>query len=94
MLSTWLAAEDLADLCGCAFAVPKLGNTIVYGVSANEDVWWDNSHAAFLGWQPRHSASKWAAEILASTEPEDPAEPASIHQGGAFVSFPHPDNKS
>jgi uronate dehydrogenase len=39
MLSTWLAIEDLVALCACAFAVPRLGNCMVYGVSDNETVW-------------------------------------------------------
>lgn len=90
MLATWLAVEDLADLCQRAFEAPKLGHTIVYGVSDNEEQWWDNSKAGFLGWQPKHSSAKWREEVLANAKPEDPMDPAIVFQGGAFVTQGHP----
>ena len=37
MLATWLAVEDLCDLCARAFAAPRLGHTIVYGASDNDE---------------------------------------------------------
>lgn len=92
MLATWLAAEDLADLCARAFAAPRLGNTIVYGASDNEEVWWDNRNAAFLGWKPRHSSGKWRAEVLGGAAPEKPDDPAVIYQGGAFAAQGHPED--
>lgn len=88
----YLAAEDLFDLCVRAFEAPRLGHTVVYGVSNNEESWWDNSHASFLGWQPKHSSAKWRAEILASAPDRDPLDPAVIYQGGAFVTAGHPDD--
>ncbi|MEO1694715.1 MAG: NAD(P)-dependent oxidoreductase, partial [Pseudomonadota bacterium] len=75
MLATWMAVEDLADLCARAFAAPRLGHTIVYGASANDETWWDNSNAAFLGWTPQHTSAKWRAEVLAAAPPEDPTSP-------------------
>ena len=90
MLATWLDVEDLLDLCGRAFTAPRLGHTIVYGASNNDEVWWDNRNAAFLGWQPKGSSAKWRAEVLANAAPENPADPAVIYQGGAFVSAGHP----
>jgi len=92
MLATWLAVEDFADLCRCAFEAPRLGHTIVYGASDNDEQWWDNSRAAFLGWRPRHSSAKWRAETLREAAPEDPADPAVIFQGGGFASAGHPDD--
>jgi len=91
MLATWLAVEDLLDLCTCAFAVPKLGNAIVYGMSDNDEVWWDNSRAAFLGWKPKHGSQRWRAGIMAAMT-EDPQDPATIYQGGAFASAGHPED--
>ncbi|HWT99020.1 MAG TPA: NAD(P)-dependent oxidoreductase [Terriglobales bacterium] len=91
MLATWLAVEDLLDLCVCAFTVPKLGNAIVYGMSDNDEVWWDNSQAAFLGWKPKRSSHRWRAEITAAM-PEDPKDLATIYQGGAFASAGHPED--
>ncbi len=94
MLATWLAAEDLFDLIACAFAVPRLGHTIVYGVSDNEQIWWDNRNAGFLGWKPKHNAAKWRDEIMAGAKPEAPTDPAVIYQGGAFAAAGHPADES
>lgn len=91
MLATWLAIEDLSDLCACAFAVPRLGNATVYGVSDNEEVWWDNNAASFLGWKPKRSSRPWRAAIMSSTT-EDPGDPATLYQGGTFASSGHPED--
>jgi uronate dehydrogenase len=90
MLKTWLAVEDFADLCACAFRVPQLKHTIVYGCSDNANEWWDNENATFLGWKPKKSSAKWAAEVQEKHGPEDPANPATLYQGGGFVTLDHP----
>ncbi|NVP55260.1 NAD-dependent epimerase/dehydratase family protein [Mycoplana rhizolycopersici] len=92
MLATWLSYGDMLSLCGRAFAAPRIGHTVVYGASDNEEQWWDNANAAFLGWRPKDSSEQWRAEILASVGPEDPANPATHYQGGAFVCGEHPAN--
>lgn len=89
MLATWLAVEDLAELCARAFAAPRLGHTVVYGASANEESWWDNRNAGFLGWTPRYSSAKWRAEVLAEAGREDPNDPAVVYQGGGFAAAGH-----
>lgn len=90
MLATWLAVEDFTDLCACAFETPRLGHTIVYGASANDESWWDNRNAAFLGWTPKHTSAKWRAEVMEATGPEDPTSPDVVFQGGVFVTQCHP----
>lgn len=92
MLATWLAAEDLADLCARAFEAPRLGNTVIYGASDNDEVWWDNSASAFLGWRPRHSSSRWRESVLAEAGPKHPNDPATVYQGGGFTAAGHPDD--
>lgn len=92
MLATWLAVEDLCDLCARAFEVPRLGNAIVYGVSDNDESWWDNSAAAFLGWRPKHSSAQWRAEVLAREPAADPNSPAVVYQGGGFAAAGHPED--
>lgn len=92
MLATWLAAEDLADLCRRAFTAPRLGHTIVYGVSDNDEIWWDNSAADFLGWRPRHNSARWRHAVVADAAPEDPNDPAVVFQGGAFAAAGHPND--
>lgn len=92
MLATWLAVEDFFDLVARAFAAPRLGYTIVYGASANDESWWDNSRAGFLGWTPTHTSARWRAEVVAEAGPEAPTDAAVIYQGGAFVTLGHPDD--
>ena len=92
MLATWFSVRDFLSLCGCAFEAPRLGYTIVYGVSDNNEQWWDNSKATFLGWRPQDSSAPWRAEILARTPAEDPNDPAVIYQGGGFASAAHPED--
>ena len=48
MLITWLGYDDLEQLVKRALFVPKVGATVVYGMSGNRDHWWDNRHAAHL----------------------------------------------
>jgi uronate dehydrogenase len=92
MLATWFSVRDFLSLCGCAFDAPRLGHTIVYGASDNDEQWWDNSQAAFLGWKPRDSSAPWKAEILSRTPQEDPNDPTVIFQGGGFASAAHPED--
>ncbi|MBI1172885.1 NAD-dependent epimerase/dehydratase family protein [bacterium] len=85
MLSTWLSYDDLAALIACSFAAPKVGCTIVYGVSANAQGWWDNAHAAHLGWTPKDNAEAWRAEIEAAAPAPGPEAPESLWQGAQFA---------
>jgi uronate dehydrogenase len=84
MLVTWLSYRDLTELVRCCLFAPKLGHTIVYGMSANRDTWWDNSKAAHLGFHPQDSSEQFRAKVEALPA-LDPADPAAQYQGGAFV---------
>lgn len=90
MLATWLSAGDFVQLCERGFEAPRLGHAMVYGASNNEETWWDNSSASFLGWKPQDSSAKWRAEVLLKAGKEDPKDPAHIYQGGVFTTFGHP----
>jgi uronate dehydrogenase len=92
MLATWLSARDFVSLCGRAFVTPRLAHTVIYGASANDEQWWDNRNAAFLGWQPQDGSAKWRAEVEAAAGKEDPTSAVVIYQGGAFTSAGHPDD--
>ncbi|QND45250.1 NAD(P)-dependent oxidoreductase (plasmid) [Rhizobium lusitanum] len=92
MLATWFSVRDFLSLCGRAFETPRLGHTIVYGASNNDEQWWDNRNAAFLGWKPQDSAAAWREQISANTAPEDPTDPAVIYQGGGFAAAGHPED--
>jgi uronate dehydrogenase len=84
MLVTWLSFRDLTELVRCCLYAPRLGHTIVYGVSDNRDKWWDNRLAAHLGFRPQDSSEPFRAKVEAQP-PLDAQDPARRFQGGAFV---------
>jgi uronate dehydrogenase len=84
MLATWLSYEDLTELIRCCLFAPRLGHTVVYGVSANRDAWWDNSGAAHLGFVPRDSSEPFRARVEQQPRPSGD-DPVLRYQGGAFV---------
>ncbi len=84
MLVTWLSFRDLTELVRCCLFAPRLGHTIVYGMSANRDKWWDNSGAAHLGFHPQDSSEQFREKVEAFP-PVDPSDPSARFQGGGFV---------
>lgn len=84
MLSTWLSYADLDRLVERALLSPNVGHSVVYGVSANRDVWWNNRHAEHLGFVPQDSSQVFRAQV--EQQPKPPADsPDSLFQGGAFT---------
>ena len=80
-LSVWISPRDMVELVRCGVEAPDFGYAVVYGVSDNTRNFWDNSGAAFLGYEPQDNAEAWADAILAG-DPEDPA--AAPFQGGWY----------
>ncbi|MCO8169008.1 NAD(P)-dependent oxidoreductase [Pseudomonas sp. 21LCFQ02] len=84
MLNTWLSYADLTQLIERALYTPQVGHTVVYGVSNNQTVWWDNRLASHLGYQPKDSSETFRAQV--ERQPLPPADdPARLYQGGAFA---------
>ncbi|MEC9342714.1 MAG: NAD(P)-dependent oxidoreductase [Pseudomonadota bacterium] len=88
MLSTWLSPDDFISLLECVFRAPYLGCPVIYGVSDNDAVWWDNSGAAYLGWKPKANSAAFREEIEGSMQRPDPHDPAAYYQGGNFTRDP------
>lgn len=84
MLSTWLSYDDLTQLIYKGLTTPNVGHTVVYGASANRDVWWDNRLANHLGYTPKDSSEGFRAKVEAQPMPAA-NDPAMVYQGGAFV---------
>ena len=84
MLHTWMSFDDMERLVLASLTAKDVGHSIICGVSANAEVWWDNTPAAHIGYVPQDSSAPYAAEIE-RTPPDDPTDPAVIYQGGAFV---------
>ena len=47
----------LADLVQKVVSADRVGFSVVYGVSDNQERWWENRHASFLGWRPQNSST-------------------------------------
>lgn len=83
MMSTFLTYEDLTDLIGRSLFTPNVGHTVVYGMSDNRDIWWDNRLAAHLGFKPQGSSEPFREKVEAQP-PVAADDPNAIYQGGAF----------
>lgn len=84
-MRTYLSFDDLARLIERVFKVPRLGCPIIYGVSDNEGVLWDNSKVAYIGWRPKDSSEPWRARIERDVEMPDKDAPVARFHGGAFT---------
>lgn len=84
MMSTWLSYDDLTQLIERCLYTANVGHTVVYGMSDNRDVWWDNHLAAHLDFQARDSSEVFRDKVEAQPLPAAD-DPARIYQGGAFV---------
>ncbi len=89
MLATWLSPDDFVALIKAVFEATRVGHTMVYGASANREQWWDNGHAAFLGWTPKDSSERFRAKVEAAQPRQDPEDPAVRFQGGGFAAVGH-----
>ena len=88
MLSSWLSAQDFARLIERCFNVARLGCPVIYGASANDTLWWDNSRTAWLGWRPRDSSAPYREKVEAAEPAPSPDHPVARYQGGNFTAEP------
>jgi len=49
--------DDMARLARAVFAAEHIGFTIMYGVSDNDQMWWDNGAAAHVGYRPQDNSA-------------------------------------
>lgn len=89
MLATWLSPADFARLAEAVFRAPRLGCAIVYGASANDESWWDNSAVGFLGWRPLDNSERFRAMLDAAGPPPPPDDAYNRWQGGGFATAGH-----
>jgi len=86
MLATWLSYDDLERLVLASLSTPVAGHSVVFGLSDNTVRWWDNRHAAHLGYRPQDSSEPFRAAVQAR-QPAwlDGRDPVVMYQGGGFV---------
>ena len=80
-LATWLSHDDCVALVQAALTAPVDGFHIVYGISANQDAWWDQEPARSLGYRPSDDASVYAGDV--PDRASDEVERARV--GGGFA---------
>ena len=80
-LAIWISGRDMAQLVTLGIEQPDLRFEIVYGISDNARVWFDNSNARRLGYRPQDRSETHAEGILKREGPPG-TSPADIYQGG------------
>lgn len=85
MLATWLSFDDLERLVVACLTAPVAGHTVLFGMSDNTTTWWDNRHAAHIGYRPQDSSEPFRAAAQARQPLLDTSDPVVVFQGGGFV---------
>ena len=85
-LSIWLKPEDLVKLIRIGLERPGLVYEVMYGVSDNVRSWYDNSHAAELGYKPEGRSKDYEAAAFAAQAKLPKDEVGDFYQGGTFCS--------
>ncbi len=93
MLATWLSPDDFVRLVECVFRAPRLGCPVIYGMSANDERWWDNAGTEYLGWRPQDNAEAFRARLDARMPRPEAKDPATRFQGGTFAAMGHFEDK-
>jgi uronate dehydrogenase len=91
MLATWMSFDDTERLVMAALTAPIVGHSIIYGMSDNATVFWDNTPARHIGYRPQDSSERFRAAVEARQQTIDGADPVAIYQGGGFVRQGHYD---
>src|SRR3546814_858537 len=84
MMHTWISARDLTELIHGALYTPGVGHTIVFGMSGNKEVWWNNKYAAHLNFVPRDTSETFREQVERQPMPAG-TDPVSMYQGGVFT---------
>ena len=85
MMASWFSYDDLVEALRVSLFTPRVGHTIAFGTSDNDTSWWDNGKAAHLGFKPKDSSRVFATMFPATAERPLADDPATIYQGGPFV---------
>lgn len=84
-LRTWLSEEDFVRLTLACLRAPNVHFEIVYGVSANDRLFWDDAPGRKIGYAPQSSARSFEEEVLTQSAPENDIE--ALFQGGQYAAL-------
>jgi uronate dehydrogenase len=82
MLTTYFSYDDLVESLYRSLVTPRVGHTILFGVSDNPGKWWDNRQAAHLGFIAKDSSARFAANFPFDGTYPAPDDVCAIFQGG------------
>jgi uronate dehydrogenase len=88
-LAVWISPRDLAQLVLIGLEHPDIDCTTVYGVSATDATWWDNSVAAALGYRPQDRTIDFAAPEAFQPKASPLPEVTDHFQGAGFCALNH-----
>lgn len=91
-LATWLSFADLVRLVERCLVAERIGFTVAYGISDNNELFFSNQKVAHLGYRPADTAEAYRTEVEAEVPPGDPFSPDVEFVGGNFCSMGHPDD--
>ena len=92
-LSTWMSFRDLVHLVTRCLTAERIGCSVLYGISDNQERFFNNDKARHIGYVPQDSAEDYREKVEAKTEPGDPHAPGIEYVGGVFCEYGHPDDK-
>jgi len=92
-LATWLSFDDMVHLVERCLVSERIGHTVVYGISDNQEAFFSNHKVAHLGYKPKDSAEDYRAKVEAKVGPGDPFDPAIEFVGGFLCAYGHPDEE-
>jgi len=88
-LAVWISPRDLAQLVLIGLEHPDIDCTAVYGASANDAAWWDNSVATALGYRPQDRTIDFAAPEAFQPKASPLPQVTDHFQGGVFCALNH-----
>lgn len=92
-LATWQSFDDLIHLVERCLISERIGHTVVYGISDNQETFFSNHKVAHLGYRPKDNAGDYRQEVEAANEPGNPFDPAIEYVGGFLCAYGHPDEE-
>ena len=92
MLGTWLSYRDSVELVRRSLLAPRVGFTVVYGISDNSEAFVTNAGTEHIGFRPADTAEVFRGKIEAATPVGDPDDPAVKYVGGSFCAAGHFEN--
>ena len=85
MLITYFSYDDLVESLRCSLVTPRVGHTILFGMSDNAGKWWDNRKAAHLGFVAKDSSAQFNDMFPDSGDYPGADDIANTFQGGGFI---------